>query len=214
MPLQGMRRIFGALAILSSMLFAFSANSRGEAESAPPHTTLVFFADRHVNEAIWPAVFAALREDLHMADGDQAMAALDPNAELVRGDQIVPGNTVDSAIVIRLEGRCDVLPQSSFRLAAGPLGWVDEVHGVIQPFVYIDCRRLALFLSPRAVGLSQEQRTEMMGRAIAHITLHEWLHVARQSAMHGSTGVSQAELTAEELVARPTGPVARVAHGR
>ena len=43
----------------------------------------------------------------------------------------------------------------------------------------------------------------MMDQAIAHVLIHEWTHIVRQSDAHGSRGITQACLSVEELIAEP-----------
>ena len=86
----------------------------------------------------------------------------------------------------------------------GPLGWVPLVSGTIQPFISIDCTRIAEVLRPAAASLSKQDRQYMMDQAIAHVLIHEWNHIATQSARHSSRGISQAYLSVNDLIEEPT----------
>jgi hypothetical protein len=77
------------------------------------------------------------------------------------------------------------------------------VSGTIQPFISIDCTRIAEVLRPAAAGLSKQGRHYMMDQAIAHVLIHEWNHIATQSARHTSRGISQAYLSLNELIEEP-----------
>jgi hypothetical protein len=105
--------------------------------------------------------------------------------------------------VVKLLGRCDVLPQADQRSSSGPLGWVYLVSGTIQPTVFIDCTRLAQLLRPKAAGLDKQGRQYAMDQAIAHVLIHEWSHIVSQSTAHSSRGITQAYLSVGELIAEP-----------
>ena len=104
--------------------------------------------------------------------------------------------------MVKLLGRCDVLPQSEHP-SRGPLGWVPLVSGTIQPFISIDCARIADVLRPAAAGLNKQDRQYMMDQAIAHVLIHEWNHIATQSTRHSSHGISQAYLSVNDLIEEP-----------
>ena len=165
-------------------------------------TTIVFYAQPKVSDDLWPELFQILRSDL-ADDGLPNGLGLDSQAAFVRGSDSLLGILFSKVIVVKLLGRCDVLPQADQRSSTGPLGWVQSVSGRIQPFVFIDCTRLAQLLRPRAVNLSRQDRQHLMDQAIAHVLIHEWSHIVRQSAAHGSRGITQACLSVEELIAEP-----------
>ena len=106
-------------------------------------------------------------------------------------------------IVVKLLGRCDVLPQSDRPSLDGPLGWVWQVSGKIQPFIFVDCERIAQVLRGRSAGLDQYERRHAMAQAIAHVVIHEWIHIATQSPAHGKRGITKAISLPEELTAEP-----------
>ena len=106
-------------------------------------------------------------------------------------------------IVVKLLGRCDVLPQSDRPSLKGPLGWVRQVSGKIQPFIFVDCERIAQMLRTRSAGLDKYERRHAMAQAIAHVVIHEWIHIATQSPAHGERGITKQFLTAAELTAEP-----------
>jgi hypothetical protein len=80
-----------------------------------------------------------------------------------------------------------------------------DVSGEIQPFVYINCDRVAQFLNPTTLGMNDDQRREAMARAISRIAIHEWIHIDAQSARHASHGIRQAELSGAELTGGSAG---------
>jgi hypothetical protein len=166
-------------------------------------TTIVFYAQPKVSENLWPLLFQVLRADL--ADGEGELPdrfLLDKHATFLRGSDDLRGIVFSRIISVKLLGRCDVLPQTDHR-ARGPLGWVPLVSGTIQPFISIDCTRIAEVLRPAAAGLSKQDRQYMMDQAISRVLIHEWNHIATQSAHHTSRGISQAYLSVNDLIKEP-----------
>jgi hypothetical protein len=169
-----------------------------------PGTALVFYAQPQVSEDMLPSLFQIVRADL--ASGDSELAngvALDKDPIMVRGNEDLRGVTFSHVISVKLLGRCDVLPQTNRPELTGPLGWVLLVSGEIQPYVSIDCTRIAQVLRPAVASLSKEDRRYAMMQAIAHVLIHEWIHIATQSDAHGRRGIMQAYLSANQLIAGP-----------
>jgi hypothetical protein len=174
------------LGILLTSLPASAAVLPSQAEE--PDTTIIFYAQPKVSEDLWPVLFQVLRTDL--ANGTDELPnglVLDKQAAFVRGSDDLRGRMFARTIVVKLLGRCDVLPQSDHP-SRGPLGWVPLVSGTIQPFISIDCARIAQVLRPTAAVLSKQARQYMMDQAIAHVLIHEWIHIATQSTHHSSRG--------------------------
>jgi hypothetical protein len=186
------------------VLMLASGNSMAASIPSPPlntepaSTALVFYAQSEMSEDLWPILFAALRADL--AEGS---VALEKNPVLVRGSQDLGGVSFQQIVSVKLIGRCDLLPQANLAPEKGPLGWVLMVSGKIQPFVSINCARIAQVLRPVSAGLSKDGRQHAMAQAIAHVLIHEWDHIARQSSAHGGRGVTQAYLSVSDLVQEP-----------
>jgi hypothetical protein len=189
------------LGILLTSLPALATLLPSQAEE--PDTTIVFYAQPKVSEDLWPVLFQVLRADL--ADGTDKLPkafVLDKQAAFVRGSDDLRGHLFSRMIVVKLLGRCDVLPQTGHP-SRGPLGWVPLISGTIQPFISIDCTRIADVLRPAAAGLNKQGRQYMMDQAIAHVLIHEWIHIATQSTRHSSRGISQAYLSVNDLIEEP-----------
>ncbi len=189
------------LGILLTLLPASATVLPSQAEE--PGTTIVFYAQPKVSEDLWPDLFRVLRADL--ADETDGLAngfVLDKQAAFVRGSDDLRGHLFSRIIVVKLLGRCDVLPQSEHP-SRGPLGWVHLISGTIQPFISIDCGRIAEVLRPAAAGLSKQRRQYVMDQAIAHVLIHEWIHIVTQSTRHSSRGISQAYLSVNDLIEEP-----------
>jgi hypothetical protein len=168
---------------------------------------LVFLAEPKVGEDFWPVLFQSLREDLEAGTGEMpGGVALDRNAALLRRDDLVRGVQAADVIEVKLLGRCDLLPQADrpWRKTSGePLGWVERASGEIKPFIFIDCERLAQVLRQATLGLNREGRRQAMSQAIAHVLIHEWIHIATQSSSHSAHGIARASLSVRELIAAP-----------
>jgi hypothetical protein len=205
------RRVGGAiLGILLTLLPASAAVLPSQAEE--PETTIVFYAQPKVSDDLWPVLFQVLRAELAGGDGELSSGlVLDKQAIFLRGTDDLRGVVFSRIISVKLLGRCDVLPQTEHP-SKGPLGWVPMVSGTIQPFISIDCTRIAEVLRPAAARLSKQDRQYMMDRAIAHVLIHEWDHIATRSARHTSRGISQAYLSLNDLIEEPRSNQLSVAH--
>jgi hypothetical protein len=163
-----------------------------------PGTAFVFYAQPQVSEDLWPALFQVLRADFEEELPTGVIP--DKTTTFVRGSDSLQGVSFSQVISVKLLGRCDILPQVNRPASKGPLGWVWLVSGKIEPFVSIDCTRLAQVLRPAVAGLDKQQRRYAMLQAIAHVLIHEWSHIASQSPSHTKRGLTRADLTARELM--------------
>jgi hypothetical protein len=179
------------------VLAAGSAVAQAAVVLTVPHTTLVVFADHPLPKSEWPSLFTAIREALAAV----AEPVIDVNADLIRGDALVPGLPVDAAISVYLHGDCNPAFQPPRGNPAGAaLGWVLLSQGTIQPFVHVDCTRIAQVLEPAIYWFDTEQRTKAMAGAIARVILHEWIHIAAQSPGHSAHGITKAHFGIDDLL--------------
>jgi len=206
------RQIFQAIrgAFLALLLSACGAPAAvlpsSPMTAAPSGTALIFYAQPQVSDDLWPLLFQTLRADLAAGAGELPDGLmLDKYPTILRGSDELRGVSFSRIITIKLLGRCDVLPRSDRSSQTGPLGWVTMVSGKIQPFVSIDCTRVAQVLHPAIARLSRQRRQCAMAQAISHVLIHEWSHIASQSSAHSVRGLTQANLTAEELISSPDG---------
>lgn len=181
-------------------LFSFPAISRAQNSGS----TIVFYADKQVSDTLWAPLFSAVKEDLADEDFGMANHAIDHSPRLLRNSELVSGEEFTDVIQVKLLGRCDVVQQAYRPLKPGPLGWVLSVQGQIQPYIYIDCTRMAQVLNPTTLGLSSDARIRAMSQAISHVLVHEWIHIATQNGGHTAHGISEAQLTAARLVTEPS----------
>jgi hypothetical protein len=169
-----------------------------------PGTAVIFYAQPQLNDELWPDLLQSLQADLAAGIGEAPNGfALEQNPAYFRGNDLALGTVFSRVIVVKLLGRCDLLPQSDRSSLDGPLGWVWQVSGKIQPFIFVDCERIAQELRRRSAGLDGYERRHAMAQAIAHVVIHEWIHIATQSPAHGKRGITKQFLTATELTAEP-----------
>jgi hypothetical protein len=182
-----------------------------ESSQAPAQaetTVLAIFSDRPMTDELWPHLAAALREDLASgAPETRVLIVPASKTQIVRGDSIVPGLRTDHPISIYLRGDCVLAlqprPVLLFQVSvSGPLGWVQRDHGRIEPFIHVECTRLAQLLASEAYGLDRDGRSRLMAAAIARVILHEWIHIATQSERHAQEGLGKAAFGPRDLVAR------------
>jgi hypothetical protein len=48
--------------------------------------------------------------------------------------------------------------------------------------------------------MNREERTDAMSEAVARVVLHEWVHIAAQSAGHGRDGITKAIFSPNDLL--------------
>jgi hypothetical protein len=192
--------IHAAFTILISLLPGWFYCGKAHAETAPStlHTTLIVFADHRIPDEEWTDLFAALRRA--QAEIAAATPAVAGEMEIVRGDQMRPGLRVNAVISVFLHGDCTLMPGPRF-VVQGALGWVPRSKGFIEPFVNVNCTRLVDMLGPLALGMDRSRRDIVMAEAMARVILHEWIHIATQSAHHGSHGVTQSQFGLRDLLA-------------
>jgi hypothetical protein len=171
------------------------AASADDGAAHPLKPAVVFYFDNPASAQAWPAIMDAVQRE-----AAEREYSLPTDIQLLQATDLRPGSEFGKVIEVHLLGRCDVVEQAYRPLARGPLGWVLRVDGEIQPFVYVDCERLAQFLDPKTLGMSDSQRSDAMATAIARITVHEWLHITLQNAGHTAHGIRRAELSANDLV--------------
>jgi hypothetical protein len=154
-----------------------------------PRITLVVFSDKHLPDDQWTSLAAAL----HLSFENVALESHSPigGFEIVRGDTLSPGVVFDTAIPVYLHGDCRLLGRPGQEDIRGPLGWVYRNHGHIEPFIHVDCTRLSGVLGHQALWMNHATRDAAMAEAVAHVVLHEWIHIATQSSVHTRDGISK-----------------------
>jgi hypothetical protein len=221
--------------LIASLFILFAALARSSAaqaehqdQSRSTATLVIFSANPRqypISNELWTALTSSIHEEL-ASGAPEIQALLGPvsahnmpadssRVQILRGDKIMPGITVNSPITIFLHGDCltssATRPFPSGKLANnGTLGWVTQDNGHITPFAHVECDHLAQLLHTQTLGLNPPAINLLMAFAIARVLLHEWIHIATQSPHHAHNGLgratfSAADLLPPELVAQRTG---------
>ena len=177
-----------------------------------PRITLVVFPEKHMSDDEWTALSAALRESFETLAVETHLGS--GGFDVLRGDMLAPGVQFDEVIPIYLHGNCRILFEPGKYIVAGALGWVLRNRGQILPFIHVDCGRIAEMLGQHAVGMKNSTRNAVMAEAISRVVLHEWLHIATQSASHSREGVLKDAFTFKDLVPDYAHILAPAGHGR
>jgi hypothetical protein len=210
--------------LLTLLLFAHSTNCAVQAQdqTTPSPMTLAIFSDnaaQPVPDDLWQGLVTALREEVSSDSPEMQTLVekvvgrstdIDPASQIqiLRGDEIRPGLQTGDSITVRLIGECKLSPEQQPSLfgssyTPGALGWVTMTNGRIEPFIYVDCKRIGQVLGGQGIGRSHEQQDKLMAIAIARVILHEWIHIATQSPHHSHHGIEKAEFSVADLVAHP-----------
>ncbi len=163
-----------------------------------PHTTFVVFADHHLDDDQWMALVAELRRS--QEDPATRVPTLAGDFEVLRGEDVVPGIHVENGISVFLHGDCTLLPAKR-QWVTGALGWVPVANGRTQPFIHVECTRIAEMLGPLVLGMHRDRRNSVMAEAVVRVLIHEWIHVATQTVKHTKEGITKSGFTAADLLA-------------
>lgn len=210
------------IASVNSVAAQSPISEPGSDYAVKTQATLAVFTDRKarpMTDQQWSALVAALGEELasnspeiqrlkRAAFGISAQIAnsgASVQIDILRGDQISPGLTVENPVTVFLHGDCTIFPHPPrvlFEnvLVSGPLGWVMRDHGHIEPFVHVECSPLAQMLATKAYGHDRKYRDQLLATAIARVVLHEWIHIATQSPHHSRDGLAKAQFSPADLV--------------
>lgn len=164
---------------------------------ATPRLTLVVYGDKPMPEEEWTALSSALMNGFdHLA----METHLFPGAvEIVHAETLAPRAHFDSVIPIYLHGSCRLLGQPGQHEISGALGWVLRDQNHIQPFIHVDCARIAEVLGGSALWMDRGARNAAMAQAISRVVLHEWVHIATQSPLHTRDGIEKSAFGVQDL---------------
>ena len=191
------------LMLLLTCVSTLTANA-STTKTQQPGTEIVFGAQLQVNDELWPVLFQSLRVDLTAgSDESPKGVVLDRNPALILHQDLVPETAFGFVFQVKLLGSCDVLSAGYYPFPNGPLGWVKMVSGHIQPLISIDCTRLAQSLGPEARNLHKQGRRRATAQALAHILIHEWIHIATQRPSHDVHAIMKSSISVKELIADP-----------
>ena len=102
----------------------------------------------------------------------------------LKQEEYYPGMDFPEIVQVRLEGDCWSGEQHAHSVTPGPLGWVHQVDGRIQPFVFVNCDRITGTLEVELRGKTACERREKLARAISRVITHELIHIGTQDARH------------------------------
>jgi hypothetical protein len=196
-----------ALAWLSGLAGAqdaFATQIAADTRTTGTRTAFVVFPNHPMPEDEWTALFERVQS---IAAAEKIEGARD--VEFVRGDAMPRDLSEESVVSVYLHGNCNLEPLPRRTAGSVRLGWVLRVNGRITPFIHVDCTRIGQVLGAQAKGLDQEARDRMMAGAVARVMVHEWIHVARQSAEHGRDGITKASFDIPDLLGEPEAHIAR-----
>jgi len=110
------------------------------------------------------------------------------------------GNQVfeEPLAVVKLLGTCNMdLPGSPGKL--GPLGWTHTADGDILPFSELACDNIRNAIQSE-LRAADRFSNALLGRAMGRVLAHELFHIVAATKEHTTAGVSQAGLSAAELL--------------
>ncbi|HEY4049946.1 MAG TPA: hypothetical protein VGM27_24040 [Acidobacteriaceae bacterium] len=188
--------ISNAAKLLLAVLFLCGAVWAEDGEERKG-TTLIVVAEPHISEGLWPLLVDSLRLESAWESRDEP---IDGKPTVMLAERTTPGPELPERVQIQLLGHCE-LGAASFGSREGPLGWVLEYQGKIQPDIRVNCARLMQYLRPVISLMPKERRQQAISQAISRIAVHEWIHVATQSTCHRGRGVMQSELSIRDLIA-------------
>lgn len=102
-------------------------------------------------------------------------------------------------VVVKLLGTCGMETHSAVG-KLGPLGWTEVSDGALLPASELACDRIRSSVESVMHHDDQVRGNELLGRAMGRVLAHELFHFVDSTRQHTESGVSQASLTAEELV--------------
>jgi hypothetical protein len=147
---------------------------------------------------LWPA----LKSELERSETARLLTGA---ALWITRDEFQKGMEFRRGYQILVRGDCRMAaPSSSQEQPRGPLGWVLMVNDQIQPFVYVDCDRVAQMLHRDLRDKTTAERRRILARAISRIVVHEMTHIVRQSSLHDASGLQKAHVTSSDLLAYKT----------
>ena len=194
----------GTLVMLLLACVSTHTANASTTKTREPSTKIVFDAQLQVNDELWPVLFQSLRVDLAAgSDESPKGVVLDRNPALTRHNDLVPETAFGFVLQVKLLGSCNLASAGYYPFPNGPLGWVKMASGHIQPLISIDCVRLAQLLAPQACNLDKQGRRRAIAQAIAHVLIHEWIHIATPRPSHHKHGIMQSSISVKELVAAP-----------
>ncbi len=159
---------------------------------SPTPTAVLFEFSRPVPEPFWEELKVELEQNAAPVSQEHSMTWM-------KRQQFRDGMEYPEVVQVRLRGHCNADLRADWQYADGPLGWVYQTGGEIQPVAYVDCDRIGQTLERQIRGKGQRERQQEFARAISRVVAHELTHIFQQSRKHSPSGLQRAYLTAWEL---------------
>ena len=199
--------------LLMLLLTCVSTRTANASTTKTQHsgTEIVFGAQLQMNDELWRVLFQSLRVDLAAgSDESPKVVVLDRNPALIFHKDLAPETSFGFVLQVKLLGSCDVASAGYYPFPNGPLGWVKMVSGHTQPLISINCIRLAQLLGPEACNLDKQRRRRATAQALAHVLIHEWIHIATPRPSHHVHGIMKSSISVKELTAESAIRVGRL----
>ncbi len=105
-----------------------------------------------------------------------------------------------SLVVLKMKGSCemDLIPELIDE--RGPLGMAYVTDGQVLSFGEIECDRIKQSVERVLPPSTSARKERLYGRALGRVAAHEMVHMLRGSTRHSKSGITQASLTADELI--------------
>jgi hypothetical protein len=103
-------------------------------------------------------------------------------------------------VIVDIVGSCEL---TEFGPAASghALAWNDVTDGVFQPFITVDCERLARFIARDVRSIDRNEKRRLVGRAIARVLAHEMYHLFTRTKYHSRASmIFRTALPPESLI--------------
>ena len=160
-------------------------------------TTFIILANHRSQPRFWPILEADLRRNAAAISRTTPVTA---GVHFILASPGIPGPSFPSRLEVEFLGRCDTPWNADSPATYNALGWVLKDSHTIAPIIYVDCAQINNILGLRARIIPEDLSLRIASEAISHVILHEWIHIATQSAAHSSHGIMERGLTATQLI--------------
>jgi hypothetical protein len=192
--LQGVARRRAVLAPLLCLFLVLPVFAEEQTGVAYDTLVIVYFPSPSCS-AFWPA----LKSELERSETPKLLKG---SVAWITRDEFRKGMESRRGYEILLHGDCTMAaPRTNQKQPRGPLGWVLMVSDQIQPFVYVDCDRVAEMLHRDLRDKTTTERRRLLARAVSRIVVHEMTHIVTQSSLHHASGLEKAHVSSSDLLA-------------
>jgi hypothetical protein len=108
--------------------------------------------------------------------------------------------TYSELVVLTFAGSCEFEPAPPLYDELGPYASTSVTDGQVLPFGEVDCARVVNSVRDAMRGEWFGWRDLLLGRALGRVVAHELVHMLTRSVQHGREGVTEASLSARQLI--------------